>query len=125
MRISRRTSSRRGGIVIMVALCMIAKMSSVALRIDLGMLDQTRSAAQRTAGAAALAGASAYLDVFGAAAVTPARNRAVEYLGSNSVGNELVDTSTSAQAFVLGGVLVDSLPEAVVEVMPNEFKVRV
>src|SRR5688500_4802580 len=99
--------STRGGTLVIVAVSMVAMMSAMALAIDLGMLYKNRSDAQRTADAAALAGASAYLDVFGAAAVTPARNRAVEYLGSNSVGNELVDTSTSVQAFVLGGVLVD------------------
>ena len=117
--------SRRGGTLIIVAVSLVAVMSAMALAIDLGMLYKNRSDAQRTADAAALAGASAYLEVFGPEAVTPARDRAVEYLGSNSVGNDLIDTSSSNQSFKLGGVLVDSLPEAVVEVMPNDFKVRV
>ena len=121
----RKYRSTRGGTLIIVAVSMIAIMSGMALAIDLGMLYKNRSDAQRAADASALAGASAYLDVFGPAAVTPARNRAVEYLGINNVGNELIDVSSSNQTFALGGVLVDSLPEAVVEVMPNDFKVRV
>ena len=126
MKEGRKTHrSRRGGTLVIIAVSLVAMMSAMALAIDMGMLFKNRSDAQRTADAAALAGASAYKEVFGPAAVTPARNQAVEYLGRNKVGNDLVDTSSSTQTFLLGGVLVDSLPEAVVTVMPNEFKVRV
>jgi hypothetical protein len=126
MKEGRKTHrSRRGGTLVIIAVSLVAMMSAMALAIDMGMLFKNRSDAQRTADAAALAGASAYLDVFGPAAVNPARDRAVEYLGSNKVGNDLVDTSNSVQKFVLGGVLIDSLSEAVVTVMPNDFKVRV
>ncbi len=100
-------------------------MSAMALAIDLGMLYKNRSDAQRSADAAALAGASAFLDAFGPDAVDPARNRAVEFLGHNTVGNDPIDTSTSVKKNTFGGGLLDSLPQAVVEVIPDEFKVRV
>ncbi len=121
----RKYRSTRGGTLIIVAVAMVALMSAMALAIDLGMLFKNRSDAQRSADAAALAGASAFLDAFGPAAVDPARNRAVEYLGYNSVGNDPIDVSSSVQTNLLGGVLLDSLPEAVVRVIPDEFKVRV
>jgi hypothetical protein len=117
--------STRGGTLVIVAVSMVAIMSAMALAIDLGMLYKNRSDAQRSADAAALAGASAFLDAFGTDAVDPARNRAVEYLGRNSVGNDLIDTSTSVKTTTMGGGLLDSLPQAVVEVIPDEFKVRV
>ena len=111
--------------MIIVAVSMVALMSAMALAIDLGMLYKNRSDAQRSADAAALAGASAFLDAFGPDAVDPARNRAVEFLGHNSVGNDPIDTSDLGEEEHDRRGLLDSLPQAVVEVIPDEFKVRV
>ena len=117
--------SRRGGVLVMIAVSLVGLMAAMALAIDLGMLYKHRSDAQRAADAAALAGASSYLEASGVTTVSTARNRAVEYLGSNRVGTEPIDTSGSVQTVTFGGGLVDTMPQAVVEVIPNDFKVRV
>jgi hypothetical protein len=66
MRLVRRVrlSGRRPGAVLaMVALSLVGLVGAVALAIDLGMLFSARAEAQRVADAAALAGASAFIDI--------------------------------------------------------------
>lgn len=56
-----RGSDERGATIVLVALAMTALLSVVALAIDVGMLLNSRSEAQRTADAAAMAGAQSLI----------------------------------------------------------------
>ena len=58
----RHLTNRRGATLPLVALMLVALLSIVALVVDLGMLFAARGDAQRAADAAALAGASTYMD---------------------------------------------------------------
>lgn len=82
--------SRRGSVTVVVALALTVLVALMALAIDLGALFNARSEAQRAADAAALAGASAFLEYQDAAATQPARTRAVEYATSNEIRNLFV-----------------------------------
>jgi Flp pilus assembly protein TadG len=124
----QRNSSldRRGATIVLVAVCLLGVMAGMALAIDLGMLFKARSDAQRVADAAALAGASAFIvPKAGQAPVVTARDRAIEYAGTNLVNREKVDTSGSASINTAGGGLLDSTAEVVVQVIPDSEKVRV
>jgi len=55
------TRSERGSTIVLVSLSMTALLSIVALAVDVGMLFDVRTEAQRTADAAALAGAGTFL----------------------------------------------------------------
>ncbi len=57
MRFHIRKSTRRGAVLPLVALCMIALMGMLALAIDIGMVAIARSQAQNAADSAAMAGA--------------------------------------------------------------------
>ena len=59
----RFQNRRRGAVLVVVALSMVGLLACVALAVDLGMLFGARAEAQRAADAAALAGASAFLDI--------------------------------------------------------------
>jgi Flp pilus assembly protein TadG len=83
-------SDEQGSVVVMVALSMTALIALLALGIDLGALFNARSEAQRTADAAALAGASAFLEYQQSQAVAVAEDRAMEYATSNEIRNEIV-----------------------------------
>lgn len=66
MRLVRRVrlrGRRPGAVLAMVALSLVGLVGVVALAIDLGMLFSARAEAQRVADAAALAGASAFIDI--------------------------------------------------------------
>jgi Flp pilus assembly protein TadG len=80
-------SDRQGGAVVLVAVTMVALVALLALGIDVGMLADARSEAQRAADSAALAGASAFLDFLAEEASDPARERAIEAATSNYIGN--------------------------------------
>jgi Flp pilus assembly protein TadG len=58
----RRVGNQRGAVMVVVALSLVAIMGFAALVVDLGMLFTARSQAQGAADAAALAGASAFVD---------------------------------------------------------------
>jgi hypothetical protein len=83
-------ADERGSVTVMVVLSMTALLGLLALSIDLGALFNARSEAQRAADAAALAGASAFLEYQEDAAVGAARERALELATVNEVRNELV-----------------------------------
>ena len=95
---SRYTSARtplwrrdeRGSVTVTVALAMTALIAMLALGIDLGGLFDARAEAQRAADAAALAGASAFLEYQQSAAVSVAEDRAMEFATSNELRNELI-----------------------------------
>jgi hypothetical protein len=71
----------------MIAVSMTALIALVALGIDLGALFSARSEAQRAADAAALAGASAFLEYQEAQAYSEAVKRATEFATSNEILN--------------------------------------
>ncbi len=87
---SRWPWDERGSVTVLVALSMTALVGLLALGIDLGALFNARSEAQRAADAAALAGASAFLDYQQAQARGEAVDRAVEFATSNEIRNQPV-----------------------------------
>jgi len=76
-----------------VAVSLTALVSLLALGIDIGMLFNARSEAQRAADAAALAGASAFLDFPAKEARVPAKTRALEFATQNDIRRETIDPS--------------------------------
>jgi hypothetical protein len=89
---------------------MVGLLSVLALAIDLGMLYKTKGEAQRAADAAALSGASAFIDI------TPAANAVGE---ANFRAKQL-----AARNYMTGGV-IDTATEVTVQVIPDSQKVRV
>lgn len=84
----RWLSDQRGSVSVIVALSMSALLALLALGIDLGALFDARSEAQRAADAAALAGASAFLDFQQSQAHQAAVSRATEFATGNSIRSE-------------------------------------
>jgi hypothetical protein len=100
--------SERGSAIIFVGLTLPALLGFLALGIDLGMLFVARTDAQRAADAAALAGASAFIDNSSDEAAAPAQARAMEYARRNTFRNGPIDSS-----------------EITVTVIPDSMKVGV
>ena len=82
--------NERGVTLVMVALSLTVLLGMGALAVDAGMLYTARTELQRTADAAALAGASAFIDFPNSMAAGPAWQRAMEYATANPVRNELL-----------------------------------
>jgi Flp pilus assembly protein TadG len=78
-------SDERGSATVIVALTATGLMALLALGIDLGALFNARSEAQRAADAAALAGASAFLEYQQESARSVAVERAMAYATSNDI----------------------------------------
>jgi len=114
----------RGQSLALIALSMIVVLAMAALAVDLGMLIKTRAEAQRTADAAALAGASAFLSGPALAHVQDAIDRSLEVAANNYVDANYVDTTGQTQQ-VVGGSTWAYTTEATVEVVPNDALVRV
>jgi hypothetical protein len=89
----RVLQSERGATIILIAFAMLTLLGFLALAIDLGMLYVAHNDAQRAADAAALAGASAFLESDAAQAVTPAHERAMEYALRNTFQNGPIDSN--------------------------------
>ena len=93
----QRLRDRRGAILALAMITIPVCIGMAALAIDLGILYVARSEAQRTADAAALAGASAYLDYSAQDNPTAAREnaweRAVEYVALNRVRAQTPSTA--------------------------------
>ncbi len=104
-----RDRRRQGATLVLVAMAMITVGTVAALAIDLGMLYKARSDAQRAAEAAALAGASAFVDFAAADASDSAQTRAYRFALSNAILN----------------VPVDSGEVRGLEIIPDSQKVRV
>jgi hypothetical protein len=107
-----------------MAVSLFALLGMVALAVDLGMLLKVRGDAQRAADAAALAGAAEFLTGKAYDRRNEAAIQAWQFAGSNTVGWYAVDTS--------GPIFSDSgtrrivnTPEAYIQVIPDEYKVRV
>lgn len=81
-------SDERGSVMVLVAMTITALVALLALGVDLGALFNARAEAQRAADAAALAGASAFLDHEQAEARSAAVGRAVDFATSNEIRNE-------------------------------------
>jgi len=88
--------NEKGAATVLVAVSLAALVSMMALGIDIGMLFNAKSEAQRAADSAALAGASAFLDFPAKEAPKPAQQRAVEYAIQNQIRNEAVEESEVA-----------------------------
>src|SRR5262245_34347167 len=56
MRLQRKTLNRRGAVLPLVAICLVALIGMVALAIDLGMVAIARNQCQNAADGAAMAG---------------------------------------------------------------------
>ncbi|MGK7312247.1 MAG: pilus assembly protein TadG-related protein [Candidatus Longimicrobiales bacterium M2_2A_002] len=84
------TADERGAVTVMVALTITGLLAMFALAIDLSALFDARSEAQRAADAAALAGASAFLEYQQDYARSVAIERAMELATSNEIRNALI-----------------------------------
>ena len=118
--------NERGAAIALVAVSLTAILGMGALAVDIGMLMKARSDAQRTADAAALAGASAFIDQnVGLYQLDSARARGLEYASRNYVGGTTVDVDSAG-----GGTTVTETrwvvetKEAVIVIIPDSFKVR-
>jgi Flp pilus assembly protein TadG len=91
-----RLRQRSGAVLAFVAVTLPVTLGVMALAIDLGMLYGARAEAQRTADAAALAGASAYIDYSIQTSPAQARAnawaRAIQYAAENYAGNRMIST---------------------------------
>ncbi len=93
----KHVGNEKGTTIVMVAVSMAALLSMAALAIDLGMLFDSRSEAQRAADSAALAGASTFQTALPAnELVDTARARATHYAGSNRVHGTMVQAGEVA-----------------------------
>ena len=124
MRKTAMWRNERGASVAIMAVSLFALLGMCALAVDLGMLLKVRSDAQRAADAAALAGAAEFLEGKAYDKRYDAAIQAWQFAGSNTVGWYPVDTS--------GPIFSDSgtrrmvnTPEAYIQVIPDEYKVRV
>jgi hypothetical protein len=95
---------RRGATLVLVAVLLLGLIAVPALVIDLGALFTARAEAQRAADAAALAGASAWLDHPPEIAASFAEDRALEYGQRNQIRNvalqdDEVDVSITPESF--------------------------
>lgn len=84
-------ADERGSVTVMVALTITGLIALLALAIDLSALFDARSEAQRAADAAALAGASAFLDYQQDYARSIAVKRAMEYATHNEIRNTPIE----------------------------------
>jgi hypothetical protein len=104
----RVLGDERGGVLVIVAVAMVALFGMAALSVDVGMGFTSHMEAQRAADAGALAGGSAFLEYNAADAVPYAEARAYEYALLNEIRNVAIDSA-----------------EVAVQVLPDSFKVRV
>jgi Flp pilus assembly protein TadG len=121
----RLVRNERGAAIALVAVSLAVLLGMGALAVDLGMLMKQREDAQRAADAAALAGASAFMESSPLDAIHDARDRAFEYLGRNTVGGRVIDTSDRDSSIVGGNRYITTSREGTVIVLPDSAKVRV
>jgi hypothetical protein len=125
-RVVGRFTNRRGATIVLVALSTAAILAVGAISVDLAMLLKMRGDAQRTADAAALAGASAYLEQPSLEAREEARVRAFRFVAENYIGGHGIDTTGyDAPPVVKGSNWTIVAKEATVEIAPAIYRVRV
>jgi hypothetical protein len=116
--------NERGASIAIVAVSLFAMLGMAALAVDMGMLLKVRSDAQRTADAAALAGASEFLNGDPFVMREEAADSALVYSARNYVGWQYVDT-TAPLISDSGTRRVINSPEAYIQSIPDSQKVRV
>jgi hypothetical protein len=99
-------SDERGSVSVVAALSMTGLLALLALGIDLGALFTARSEAQRAADAAALAGASAFLEYQQSQARSVAEQRAVEFAISNQIRGQAITPEEVTVSVVLDSSIV-------------------
>jgi hypothetical protein len=123
---TRGTRDERGATLAFVAVALTGLVGMAALAVDLGMLIKSREDMQRAAEAAALAGATAFIDggqeEF--AVVEQAHTRALAILDLNRIGTSRIETG-GASAHHENGHTYVGFAEGQIEVIPLEEKVRV
>jgi hypothetical protein len=119
-----RLTNRRGATIVLVALSTAAILAVGAISVDLAMLFKMRGDAQRTADAAALAGASAYLEQPSMLARDSARDRAFRLVSENYIGGSGIDI-TDQKLKVSGSNWTITSKHATVEIAPAIYRVRV
>ena len=119
-----RFVNRRGATIVVAALSTAAILAVGAISVDLAMLFKMRVDAQRTADAAALAGASAYLDQAAGLARDSAFDRAFRFVSANYIGGTEIDIGDPDTTNAGGNWTITS-NEATVEFAPAIFRVRV
>jgi hypothetical protein len=90
---------REGQVLALVAVMLVALLASMAMAIDLGMAYTARSEAQRVADAAALAGASVFLE--SGATSAAAEDRARDWAAKNVVRNRPVQREDDVEVQVI------------------------
>jgi hypothetical protein len=113
--------NERGAVIVLYAIAMVAMLGMAALAIDLGMLRKSRAEAQRAADAAALGGASAFPDDWGATeTIDTAFARALVAAHANYMNGVSFDTTGGSTSG-----LTYSSAEVTVTVFPEELPPRV
>lgn len=115
-------SHERGLALAFVAASMVALLGLAALAVDLSMLMDARAEAQRTADAAALAGADAFRDFPARPEATPvARDNAFQIAANNTVYGKAIDTmgakAPAVQNFAWGTVTTIEANELTVQII--------
>jgi Flp pilus assembly protein TadG len=123
----RHTRNRRGATLPLVGISLVALISVVALAVDMGMLYTGRSEAQRTADAAALAGASAFItypDVSSLTARNAAWERAALYSRANPIRNASASSAAPGQSETTSAYVYTN-PDLVLSVSKSATRVDV
>jgi hypothetical protein len=85
IRFRTRLRDRQGSALVLLVVAMLGILSMMALAIDLGMLRTAHGEAQRAADAAALAGASAFMEMDPDQAAIAGQERAVDFATRNTL----------------------------------------
>jgi hypothetical protein len=120
----REVRNERGASIVIVSLSLFAMLGMAALAIDLGMLMKVRSDAQRVADAAALAGAIEYKNGNTVVIRDRAADSALKYATRNYAGWQSINT-TDPIIMDSGNRRIINSPEAYIQSIPDEYKVRV
>ncbi len=105
-RLNELCGNERGAVSIFIALGMVVFLGSAAIAIDLGHMMNVRTESQAVADAAALAGASGFIDASGAALQPTIETRAIDFASRNSVNRTTV-------ALPVGDIQIDVANERV------------
>jgi hypothetical protein len=130
-----RESKRRGAVVVLVALCAVLLLGLIAFAVDLGVLMVSRTELQRTADAAALAGAGTLCSedrlkgpIYAANLQSLTRLTVADYCQKNPVFNATptINTNINSRDLIIGRFAApDSVLPAVSVADANAILVRV